>query len=145
MLDDGRGRRTHARAAVHRTVLVVDVEEYGQAWRTTPHRLALREGLDRALRRAFDDTGVALADCRVEDCGTRTWSCAAPCYHPARPRSPDKNHSTQQRMEVAFGESNERSFAPMATDQRRNCASCGAGWSRHRIALHFLARTTREG
>ncbi|SEF36685.1 hypothetical protein SAMN05421837_111106 [Amycolatopsis pretoriensis] len=69
MCDDGRGRRTHARAAVHRTVLVVDVEEYGQAWRTTPHRLALREGLDRALRRAFDDTGVALADCRVEDCG----------------------------------------------------------------------------
>jgi class 3 adenylate cyclase len=60
---------TRTRVAVHRTVLVVDIEQYGQLWRTTPHRLALREGLHRALRRAFDDTGVALADCRVEDCG----------------------------------------------------------------------------
>jgi len=57
------------RLAVHRTVLVVDIEEYGQVWRTTPHRLVMRKGLHRALRRAFDDIGVALADCRVEDCG----------------------------------------------------------------------------
>ncbi|HEX6360454.1 hypothetical protein [Actinophytocola sp.] len=57
------------RLAVHRSVLVVDVEGYGQEWRTTPHRLAVREGLERSLRRAFDDTGLPWADCRVEDCG----------------------------------------------------------------------------
>jgi class 3 adenylate cyclase len=57
------------RLAVHRSVLVVDVEEYGQEWRTTPHRLAVRKGLDLALRRAFDDTGLPWADCRVDDCG----------------------------------------------------------------------------
>ena len=60
-------RRT--RVAVHRTVLVVDIEEFGQEWRTTPHQLAVREGLDRALRRAFDDVGLPWADCRVEDRG----------------------------------------------------------------------------
>ncbi len=60
-------RRT--RLAVHRSVLVVDVEEYGQEWRTTPHRLAVRDGLGRALRRAFEDTGLPWADCRVDDCG----------------------------------------------------------------------------
>jgi class 3 adenylate cyclase len=57
------------RLAVHRSVLVVDVEGYGQEWRTTPHRLAVRDGLDRALRRAFDDTGLPWADCRVDDTG----------------------------------------------------------------------------
>jgi hypothetical protein len=55
--------------AVHRSVLVVDVEGYGQEWRTTPHRLAVRAGLERVLRRAFEDTGLPWADCRVEDCG----------------------------------------------------------------------------
>jgi hypothetical protein len=57
------------RVAVHRTVLVVDVEKYGQEWRTTPHQLAVREGLYRTLRRAFDDAGLPWADCRVEDRG----------------------------------------------------------------------------
>lgn len=57
------------RLAVHRSVLVVDVEGYGQEWRTTPHRLAVRAGLDKVLRRAFEDTGLPWADCRVEDCG----------------------------------------------------------------------------
>ena len=57
------------RLAVHRSVLVVDVEEYGREWRTTPDRLAVRDGLDQALRRAFADAGVPWADCRVDDCG----------------------------------------------------------------------------
>jgi hypothetical protein len=44
MLDDTarpavRERMRRMRAAVHRTVLIVDIEEYGQEWRTTPHRL----------------------------------------------------------------------------------------------------------
>ncbi|MGW5704342.1 hypothetical protein [Amycolatopsis japonica] len=59
----------HRRVAVHRSVLVVDVEEFGQEWRTTRHQLAVREGLYRALRRAFEDVGLPWADCRVEDRG----------------------------------------------------------------------------
>ncbi|TCO59455.1 hypothetical protein [Actinocrispum wychmicini] len=57
------------RVGVHRTVLVVDMEEFGQGWRTTPRQVAVREGLDRALRRAFDDAGLPWVDCRVEDRG----------------------------------------------------------------------------
>ncbi|ONI77867.1 hypothetical protein ALI144C_31125 [Actinosynnema sp. ALI-1.44] len=57
------------RVAVHRTVLVVDVEEFGTQRRTRPHQLAVRDGLDRALRRAFDDVGLPWSDCRVEDRG----------------------------------------------------------------------------
>ncbi len=55
--------------ARHRTIFAVDVESYGDQRRTTPHRLQLREGLYRALCRAFEDAGVPWADCRREDCG----------------------------------------------------------------------------
>lgn len=59
----------HPRAAVHRTILVVDVEGFGDRRRTTPHRLAVREGMYRALRQAFGDVGVPWADCHHEDRG----------------------------------------------------------------------------
>ncbi|GAB3160700.1 hypothetical protein [Amycolatopsis sp. NPDC004378] len=59
----------YERPAVHRTIFAVDVEEYGDRRRTTPHRLELREGLYGALVRAFDDAGVPWTDCRREDCG----------------------------------------------------------------------------
>lgn len=59
----------HRNVAVHRSVLVVDVEGYGKDWRTTRHQLAVRDGLYRALRRAFEDVGLPWTDCRVEDRG----------------------------------------------------------------------------
>lgn len=58
-----------SRPAVHRTVLVVDVEGYGDGRRTTPHRLAVRDGLYRALRQAFDQAGAPWADCCHQDIG----------------------------------------------------------------------------
>jgi tetratricopeptide (TPR) repeat protein len=58
-----------SRLVVHRTILAVDVEGYGDPRRTTPHRLAVRRGLDQALRRAFDEAGVPWFDCRHESTG----------------------------------------------------------------------------
>jgi len=55
--------------AVHHTILVVDVEGYGDLRKTTPHRLSVRAGLFQALQRAFDDTGLPWPDCRRECTG----------------------------------------------------------------------------
>ena len=60
---------THPRPAVHRTVIVVDVERFGDRRRTNPHQLAVRDGLWEALARAFDDVGIRWAGCRREDRG----------------------------------------------------------------------------
>src|SRR5687767_942656 len=57
------------RHAVHRTVVVVDVEGFGDSSRTTPHQLEVREGLYSALRRAFDAAGIPWDDCEHEDRG----------------------------------------------------------------------------
>ncbi len=55
--------------AVHRTVLVVDVERFGDERRTDPHRLAIRAGLYSALRRALKEIGFPLTACDHEDRG----------------------------------------------------------------------------
>jgi len=60
---------THPRPAVHRTLVVVDVEGFGDRQRTNPHQLAVRDGLWQALARAFDDAGIRWAGCRREDRG----------------------------------------------------------------------------
>ena len=65
----GRGGMTHLRPAVHRTVVVVDVEGFGDRRRTNPHQLAVRDGLWHALAQAFDSAGIRWAGCRREDRG----------------------------------------------------------------------------
>lgn len=62
-------RETGPHQAVHRTIVVVDVSGYGDARRTSGHRLVLRQALYQALRRAFADSGVPWKDCRHVDCG----------------------------------------------------------------------------
>ena len=57
------------RLAVHRTVVVVDVEGFGDQRRTNRHRLAVREGLYRAIEEAFGHAGIPWADCGHEDRG----------------------------------------------------------------------------
>ena len=59
----------HERSAVHRTILVVDVEGFGDQRRTNPDRLAVREGMYRLLEQAFGNAGVRWADCYQESCG----------------------------------------------------------------------------
>lgn len=57
------------RLAVHRTIVVVDVEGFGDRRRTNRHQLAVREGLYRAMREAFNRAGIPWADCGHEDRG----------------------------------------------------------------------------
>jgi class 3 adenylate cyclase len=56
-------------SAVHRTILVVDVEGFGSHVRADPDRLVVRESLYRALRRAFRICGIPWPRCHVEDSG----------------------------------------------------------------------------
>ncbi|QFZ24419.1 ATP-binding protein [Saccharothrix syringae] len=55
--------------AVHCTIVVVDVEGFGDPCRTLPHQLGARAGLYRVLEQALGAAGVRWGDCRCEDRG----------------------------------------------------------------------------
>lgn len=55
-------------AAVHRTIVYVDVEKFG-AVGAFADQLAVRAGLRTVMRQAFSAAGIPWPDCRVEDRG----------------------------------------------------------------------------
>ena len=55
--------------AVHRTIVVVDVEGFGDLSRTNAHQVAVRAGLYRAMREAFGRAGISWDECGHEDRG----------------------------------------------------------------------------
>lgn len=55
--------------AVHRTIVAVDVEGFGNRSRTNRNQVAIRDGLYRAMREAFGQAGIPLADHDHEDRG----------------------------------------------------------------------------
>jgi hypothetical protein len=55
--------------AVHRTIVAVDVEGFGDRRRTNRNQVAVRDGLYRAVRRAFLRAGIPWADRDHEDRG----------------------------------------------------------------------------
>jgi hypothetical protein len=57
------------RPAVHRTIVVVDVESFGDRARTNTHQVSVRAGMYHALRLAFDDAGIPWSKCEHEDRG----------------------------------------------------------------------------
>jgi hypothetical protein len=57
------------RLAVHRTIVVVDVEGFGDQRRTNADQVAVRAGLYGALRDAFGRAGIPWDDCGREDRG----------------------------------------------------------------------------
>src|ERR1700733_9086399 len=57
------------RLAVHRTIVVVDVEGFGDQRRTNRDQLSIRDGLYRAMRDAFGRAGIPWGDCGHEDLG----------------------------------------------------------------------------
>ena len=57
------------RLPVHRTIVVVDVEGFGNQHRTNPHQVAVRDGLYGAMRDAFGQAGIRWDICGVEDRG----------------------------------------------------------------------------
>ena len=59
----------HRRLAVHRTIVVVDVEGFGDRRRTNRNQVAVRNGLYRVMRDAFHHAGIPWADDGHEDRG----------------------------------------------------------------------------
>ena len=55
--------------AVHRAILIVDVESFGDPARTNAHQLAIRDTMYKALRRSFARARISWADCVKEDRG----------------------------------------------------------------------------
>jgi hypothetical protein len=55
--------------AVHRAIMVVDVEGFGDPARTNLDQLAVREALYEALARAFAESGIGWGSCVSEDRG----------------------------------------------------------------------------
>jgi hypothetical protein len=48
--------------AVHRAIVVVDVEGFGDRRRTNAHQVAVRDGLYRVMRQAFGRAGISWGD-----------------------------------------------------------------------------------
>jgi hypothetical protein len=59
----------HPRSAVHRTIVVVDVEGFGDQRRTNPQRIMVRDSLYKILRNTFDKVDISWEDCYQEDRG----------------------------------------------------------------------------
>ena len=57
------------RLAVHRTIVVVDVEGFGDQRRSNRDQVAVRDGLYRAMRDAFGRAGIPWDNCGHEDRG----------------------------------------------------------------------------
>jgi tetratricopeptide (TPR) repeat protein len=55
--------------AAHRTIVVVDVERFGDPSRTNRHQLAVRAGLYEVLRAALAHSGVRWDECESNDLG----------------------------------------------------------------------------
>ena len=55
--------------AVHRAIMVVDVERFGDPGRTNLNQLAVRDGLYKALIHAFGGSGIEWGNCVSEDRG----------------------------------------------------------------------------
>lgn len=58
-----------SRLAVHRTILIVDVERFGDPTRGNLDRLVVRDGMYRSLTQAFLAAGVPWSECDREDRG----------------------------------------------------------------------------
>jgi hypothetical protein len=65
-------------SAVHRTIVAVDVERFGDPRRTNPDQVAVRDGLYQALERAFSGAGIPWDDCQREDRGDGVLVLAPP-------------------------------------------------------------------
>src|SRR5580698_9459331 len=82
--------------AVHRTILIVDVESFGNPARTDLDRVVVRDAVYHALQRSFSSARINWADCAAEDrgdgvfvllprkCRRAGWSPGCPSAWPTR-------------------------------------------------------------
>lgn len=68
---------------MHRTILVVDVEGYGDWRRSNPNQSAVRDGVYQAVQSTFDETGIEWAACYCEDRGDGLFVLAPPTIEKA--------------------------------------------------------------
>src|SRR5256885_8713612 len=59
----------YSRPPVHRTIVLVDVEGFGDPQRTIPHHTSLRADLYDAMEQAFNDARIPWNRCYHEDRG----------------------------------------------------------------------------
>lgn len=64
--------------AVHRTIVAVDIEGFGDGHRSNRNQVAVRDGLYQAIREAFRLAGISWADCDHEDRGDGIFILACP-------------------------------------------------------------------
>lgn len=55
--------------AIHRTIVVVDLEKFGDPARSNADRLTLRAGMYKAVRSSLVASGIRWKDCATTDCG----------------------------------------------------------------------------
>ena len=55
--------------AVHRAILIVDVENFGDPARTNTHQLAIRDTVYKVLQQSFARANIGWEDCVAEDRG----------------------------------------------------------------------------
>ncbi|SDY85278.1 hypothetical protein SAMN05421504_107184 [Amycolatopsis xylanica] len=97
---------------MHRTILAVDVRGFGDHRRTTPHQVAVRDGMYRAVKRAFRAAGLSWDDCHREDRGDGVF-LLAPAETPKGPfvetlplavvaelRAHNANHPPEERIRL---------------------------------------------
>jgi hypothetical protein len=70
--------------AVHRAMVLVDIEGFGDPRRTLPHQLGTRNGLYRVVQRALEAAGVPWEACHREDRGDSVVVLIPP-HHPKAP------------------------------------------------------------
>jgi tetratricopeptide (TPR) repeat protein len=71
--DNGRAARGESvmppHPAVHRTIMIVDVEHFTDRRRTNPHQVIVRDALYEVVRRALAEAGISWSACWHEDRG----------------------------------------------------------------------------
>ena len=67
-----------AGVAVHRTIIAVDVEGFGDRRRTNRNQVAVRDGLYGAMGEAFGQAGISWVDCDHEDRGDGIFILVSP-------------------------------------------------------------------
>jgi hypothetical protein len=98
--------------AVHRTIVAVDIEGFGDRNRTNVHQVAVRDGLYQALRQAFENAHISRFACEWEDRGDGVF-ILAPADVPKAPfvdtlpsalvsalREHNAGHPTEQRIRL---------------------------------------------
>lgn len=102
------GQHGPSRRPVHRSIVVVDVERFGDPRRTNWHQVAVRAGLYRAVQQAFDHAGIRWTDCDHEDRGDGMFVLVPPevpkellveSLPPALVTALDRHNSTHQAPE----------------------------------------------